>query len=226
MTAVFSDIVGRYVHLTVQDVAYRVSFEQAGQGVPVLLQNTAGSDGRQWRHLLEDPDLTARFSFVAYDLPFHGKSLPPTGKPWWSERYSLSQSFLIDFVAAMAAALAMEGGIYIGCSMGGHLAPDLALLRPGLFRAVIAVEGGLATHDPEPFLDYLSHPRASNEVKAGLMLSQMSRSVPSRSAGRRRGSTARAVRRSFGAISITTSESTTSHRVRLTSIRRKPRCMS
>ncbi len=32
--------------------------------------------------------------------------------------------------------------------MGGHLAPDLALAKPGLFRAVIAVEGGLATHDP------------------------------------------------------------------------------
>jgi pimeloyl-ACP methyl ester carboxylesterase len=74
----------------------------------------------------------------------------------------------------MVAALGMDRGIYVGCSMGGHLAPDLALLRPGLFRAVIAVEGGLATHDPEPFLPYLSHPRASNEAKSGLMLTQMS----------------------------------------------------
>ena len=174
MVTTFSPIVGRYVHVTVKDVEYRVYFEEAGKGVPVLLQHTAGTDGRQWRHVLEDPNLTSEFRFVAYDLPYHGKSLPPVGKAWWKERYSLSQSFLVDFVATMVSALGMEKGIYVGCSMGGHLAPDLALLRPGLFRAVIAVEGGLATHDPEPFLPYLSHPRASNEAKAGLMLTQMS----------------------------------------------------
>lgn len=178
MAAQLSPIVGRYIHLTVQGVEYRVYFEEVGQGIPVICQHTAGSDGRQWRHLLEDPELTSRYRFVAYDLPYHGKSVPPLGKKWWSERYSLTQSFLVDFVATMAAALDMEGGIYMGCSMGGHLAPDLALLRPGLFRAVISVEGGLATHDPEPFNKYLSHPRASNEAKGGLMLSQMSPKSP------------------------------------------------
>jgi pimeloyl-ACP methyl ester carboxylesterase len=173
-----SPIVGRYVHVTVEDIEYRVYFEEAGQGTPVLFQHTAGSDGRQWRHLLESPELTSRFRFVAYDLPYHGKSLPPLGKPWWSERYSLNQSFLLDFVGAMVEALEMEKPIYVGCSMGGHLAPDIALLRPGLFRAVVAVEGGLATHDPEPFFKYLSHPRASNEAKASLMMSQTSPRSP------------------------------------------------
>jgi pimeloyl-ACP methyl ester carboxylesterase len=170
----FSPIIGRYVHVTVKDVEYRVHFEEVGQGTPVLFQHTAGSDGRQWRHLLESPELTSRFRFVSYDLPYHGRSVPPLGKSWWSERYSLSQSFLVEFVEAMVKALEMENPIYVGCSMGGHLAPDLALLRPGLFRAVVAVEGGLATHDPEPFNKYLSHPRASNESKAALMMSQTS----------------------------------------------------
>ena len=90
----------------------------------------------------------------------------------------LNQSFLVDFMEAMVSALDMEKPIYVGCSMGGHLAPDLALLRPGLFRAVVAVEGGLATHDPEPFNKYLSHPRASNEAKAALMMSQTSPKSP------------------------------------------------
>lgn len=178
MSAKFSPIVGRYVHVTVQGVEYRVYFEEAGQGVPVLFQHTAGSDGRQWRHMLETPELTSRFRFVSYDLPYHGKSVPPTSKAWWKERYSLSQSFLLDFVGAMVEALEMKDPIYVGCSMGGHLAPDIALLRPGLFRAVVAVEGGLATHDPEPFNKYLSHPRASNESKASLMLSQTSPRSP------------------------------------------------
>jgi pimeloyl-ACP methyl ester carboxylesterase len=170
----FSPIVGRYVYVTVQGVEYRVYFEEAGQGTPVLLQHTAGTDSRQWRHILEDEMLTSKFRFIAHDLPYHGRSLPPVSKPWWRERYSLSQGFLIEFIEAMAKALDVENGIYIGCSMGGHLAPDLALLRPGLFRAAIAVQGGLATHDPEPFLEHLSHPRASNETKAGLMMGQMS----------------------------------------------------
>jgi pimeloyl-ACP methyl ester carboxylesterase len=173
-----TEITGRYVYLTVQGTEYRVYFEEAGQGTPVLCQHTAGSDGRQWRHLLEDPELTKEFRFVAYDLPFHGRSLPPTDRPWWSERYSLDQAFLVEFVSEMAAALQMEGGVYMGCSMGGHLAPDLALLRPGLFSAVLAIQGGLATHDPEPFNKWLSHPRTSNESKAALMMGQTSPNSP------------------------------------------------
>jgi pimeloyl-ACP methyl ester carboxylesterase len=178
MAAKFSRVVGRYAYVTVKGVEYRVYFEEAGQGTPVLFQHTAGSDGRQWRYLLESSDLISRFRFVAHDLPYHGKSLPPLSKAWWRERYSLSQSFLVEFMEAMVRALDMEKPIYVGCSMGGHLAPDLALLRPGLFRAVIAVEGGLATHDPEPFNKYLSHPRASNEAKAALMMSQTSPKSP------------------------------------------------
>ena len=133
MATRFSPITGRYVHLTVQGVEYRVYFEEAGEGTPVLMQHTAGSDGRQWRHILEDEKLTSEFRFIAHDLPYHGKSLPPLGKPWWRERYSLSQSFAVDFIEAMTKALGIEKGIYVGCSMGGHLAPDLALARAGTF---------------------------------------------------------------------------------------------
>jgi pimeloyl-ACP methyl ester carboxylesterase len=178
MPAKFSRVVGRYVYVPVKGHEYRVYFEEAGQGIPVLFQHTAGSDGRQWRYLIESSELTSRFRFVAHDLPYHGKSLPPLDRAWWRERYSLSQSFLVEFMEAMVGALEMEKPIYVGCSMGGHLAPDLALLRPGLFRAVVAVEGGLATHDPEPFNKYLSHPRASNEAKAALMMSQTSPKSP------------------------------------------------
>src|SRR3954454_5685269 len=102
-------IAGRYVYLTVQGTEYRVYFEEAGQGTPILCQHTAGSDGRQYRHLLEDPEITQDFRVVAYDLPFHGRSLPPTSRPWWSERYSLDQAFLVEFVTAFAAALELEG---------------------------------------------------------------------------------------------------------------------
>ena len=98
MARICTEITGRYVYVTVQGVEYRVYYEEAGEGMPILCQHTAGSDGRQWRHLLEDPELTKEFRIIATDLPFHGKSLPPTEQAWWSERYSLNQAFLLDFV--------------------------------------------------------------------------------------------------------------------------------
>jgi pimeloyl-ACP methyl ester carboxylesterase len=178
MTPRIADVTGHYIYLTIDGIEYRVYYEEAGTGTPVLMQHTAGTDGRQWRHLLEDADLTADYRLVAYDLPYHGRSLPPVGKEWWKEEYALHQDFLMKFVVALARALDMEHGIFMGCSMGGHLAPDLALHYPGFFRAVLAVEGGLATHDAEPFNPYLYHPRCSNEMKGALMITQTSPRSP------------------------------------------------
>ena len=41
--------------------------------------HTAGSDARQFRHLLCDPDVTEHYRVIAFDLPWHGKSNPPPG---------------------------------------------------------------------------------------------------------------------------------------------------
>ncbi|MGH9271657.1 MAG: alpha/beta fold hydrolase, partial [Ilumatobacteraceae bacterium] len=82
--------VGRYVHLELDGLDHRVYYETAGQGIGLLCQHTAGADGRQWRHLLEDERVTDRFQVVVYDLPSHGKSLPPAGRAWWTEPYVLT----------------------------------------------------------------------------------------------------------------------------------------
>src|SRR5262245_24551637 len=95
-----SNIAGRYMYMTLDGVEYRIYFEEAGQGIPVLLQHTAGSDSRQWRHLLEDPELTARFRFIAYDLPFHGRSVPPLSQEWWKVEYELHQDHFMATVVA------------------------------------------------------------------------------------------------------------------------------
>ncbi len=72
-------ILGRYLHLDFQGRPYRVYFEEAGAGIPLLCLHTAGADGRQFRHLLNDAAVTARFRVIAFDMPWHGKSLPPPG---------------------------------------------------------------------------------------------------------------------------------------------------
>ena len=134
--------VGRYRYVRIQGVQYRVYCEEAGQGIPLVLQHTAGSDGRQWRHLLEDRELQQHFRMIAYDLPYHGKSLPPTGVAWWEQEYKLTTELLLDSVVAICQALGLERPVYMGCSVGGYLAPDLALYRPDAFRAVIGVNSG------------------------------------------------------------------------------------
>ena len=138
----FDSAVGRYVYVRIQGVQYRVYYEEAGEGIPLVLQHTAGADGRQWRHLLEDRELQQKFRMISYDLPYHGKSLPPTGVAWWTQEYRLTTELLMDSVVAISDALELNRPVYMGCSVGGYLAPDLALYRPDEFRAVIGINSG------------------------------------------------------------------------------------
>ncbi|WP_051683604.1 alpha/beta fold hydrolase [Blastococcus sp. URHD0036] len=135
--------VGRYVHLDIDGVDHRVYYEEAGSGIPLLCQHTAGSDGRQWRHLLEDERVTSRFRVISYDLPFHGKSLPPTGIAWWAQKYRLTRETLMQVPMGLTDALGLDRPAFIGSSVGGMLALDLGRYHPDLFRAVISCEGAL-----------------------------------------------------------------------------------
>jgi pimeloyl-ACP methyl ester carboxylesterase len=174
--AQFDAATGRYVHLEIAGVAYRVYFEENGDGIPLLLQHTAGADARQWRHVLEDSQLARRFRMVAYDLPYHGRSLPPTDIAWWEQEYRLTKDFLMRVPRALSAALELERPVFMGSSIGGHLALDLALHYPDEFRAVIGLEAAAAT--PGGYLDIWNHPRVSNAFKASVMYGLMSPAAP------------------------------------------------
>ena len=140
----FDAAVGRYVYVPVNGVQYRMYYEEAGKGIPIVLQHTAGSDGRQWRHLLEDEELQQRFRMIAYDLPFHGKSVPPAGVKWWEREYRLTGALVMDTIVSFCRALNLDRPVYMGCSIGGYLAPDLALYHLNDFRAVIGVNASIA----------------------------------------------------------------------------------
>ena len=87
-------VTGRYVTIDVDGKEYKVFYLYNGEGQPLICQHTAGCHGSQWRHLFEVPEITERFRLIAYDLPFHGKSVPPVSKEWWAERYDLKGDFL------------------------------------------------------------------------------------------------------------------------------------
>jgi len=166
---VFDAPQGRYVHLQLGGHDHRVYFEEAGQGIPLLLQHTAGCHGSQWRHLFECRDITSRFRLIAYDLPMHGKSLPPVTRDWWSEPYALRGEFLRSVPLILSRVLGLDRPVFMGCSVGGLLALDLAHKHADQFRAVIAVEGALRIGGDLAALEMLYHPQVSNAYKARLM---------------------------------------------------------
>jgi pimeloyl-ACP methyl ester carboxylesterase len=172
----FDAAIGRYVYLTIDGVEYRTYFESNGTGIPLLLQHTAGADGRQWRHVLEDAELARHFQLIAYDLPYHGKSVPPTGERWWAQEYRLTRDFLVQVPVTLARALGLARPLYMGSSIGGHLALDLARERPDDFRAVIGLEA--AAYTPGGYVDDFHHPNIGNDYKAHLMYGLMSPTSP------------------------------------------------
>ena len=169
----FDAPVGRYVHLELGEGDdrgdHRLYFEEAGTGIPLLCQHTAGSHGSQWRHLFENPAITDHFRVIAYDLPHHGKSLPPVGRRWWAEPYRLTGGFLRSVPVELTRALDLDRPVFLGCSVGGLLAMDLALHHPALFRAVISLEGALHVGGEHERLTGFWDPRVSNETKARMM---------------------------------------------------------
>src|ERR687892_1298756 len=101
MAADLEPILGRYVGLSLAGRPQRVYFEEAGEGIPLVCLHTAGADGRQFRHLLNDAEITRHFRVIAFDMPWHGKSLPPAG--WQDEEYTLTTRGYVELIRAFCA---------------------------------------------------------------------------------------------------------------------------
>lgn len=131
-------IIGRYLRLDLGGRAHRVYVEEAGQGIPLLCLHTAGSDGRQWRGLLNDDAVTRHFRCIAFDLPWHGKSSPPEG--WWQEEYRLTTAAYVDAVLGVSSALGLDRPLVMGCSIGGRVVLELAAAHGRALRGVIGLQ--------------------------------------------------------------------------------------
>lgn len=170
-------ITGKYVHVDVDGTDHRIYFEENGpeDGIPLLCQHTAGCNNQEWRHLLTNEEITDEFRVIAYDLPFHGKSVPPTDREWWSEDYTLTAETFAETIVGIADALDLDDPIFMGSSMGGNITLELADWYPERFRALIGLECG--AHSPGFYIDWLDHPHINTtELNAyacwGLMAKQ------------------------------------------------------
>ena len=73
MSAVFDDVTGHYVQLNLTGESVRLYFEESGNGIPLLCLHTAGADGRQYREIIRNSDVTDRFRVIIPDMPWHGR---------------------------------------------------------------------------------------------------------------------------------------------------------
>ncbi len=174
-------ITGRYIHVAVDGRNYRTYFEENGQGEPLVCLHTAGADSIEFRHLLTDAEITERYRVIAFDMPWHGRSLPPDG--WWEEEYRLTREFYVKFIVAFSRALGLDKPILMGCSMGGYVMFDVARQHPDDFGAFISLQG----RDYEPAWDGLSKWYRHPEVNANAMVQSLIASlIPATAAPARR----------------------------------------
>ncbi|HIO38272.1 MAG TPA: alpha/beta hydrolase, partial [Rhodospirillales bacterium] len=144
---------------------------------PLVCLHTAGSDSRQFRHLMTDPSITDHYRVLTFDLPWHGKSNPPIG--WREIEYKLTTGLYKETVVAFCQAMELNQPVIMGCSMGGRIVLHLALEYPDDYRAVIALEGADRLK-PYYDTDWLHRPDVNGgEVAAGFVSGQIAPQSPS-----------------------------------------------
>ena len=147
-------IVGRYLNLTSGGGEYRIFYEEAGEGVPLVCLHTAGADSRQFRHVLNDADIAAKFRIIAFDLPYHGKSNPPDR--WWLKKYRLTTKAYVGIVRDFWRDLGLDRPVVMGCSMGGAVVLKVAADYQNEITGVIGLESAAFAEGRDN--DFLHHP--------------------------------------------------------------------
>jgi pimeloyl-ACP methyl ester carboxylesterase len=129
---------GGYVWIDFEGRPSRIYYEEAGKGRDLLCLHTAGSDSRQFYKLLNDAGLGAEWRMVAFDLPWHGKSLPPEGAPIGG--WELTTERYVEAIEAVIAALDQRRPVLLGSSMAGQICLEMALRWGERLGGVIACE--------------------------------------------------------------------------------------
>jgi pimeloyl-ACP methyl ester carboxylesterase len=138
VTARIEPVTGRYAHLELGGKPHRIYFEEAGQGIPLLCLHTAGSDGRQYRAVLNDAAITRSYRVIVFDMPWHGKSSPPAG--WEKEDYRLTAAAYTDLIMTFVRELGLVRPVVMGCSIGGRIVLHLALEHARSLRALVGLQ--------------------------------------------------------------------------------------
>lgn len=163
-------ILGRYAHIEIEGVRHRIYWEEAGAGIPLVCLHTAGSDGRQYRAVLNDPEITKHFRVMVFDMPRHGKSSPAPGT--FEDDYALTAAHYVAQIMAFCEAFELDRPVAMGCSIGGRIVLHLARHHPEAFRALIGLQSS-AHVDPYYDTTWLDRP----DVHGGRMCGAFAHSL-------------------------------------------------
>ena len=135
-------ILGRYVNVDIAGRKNRIYFEESTLSdkgaTPIICLHTAGSNNAQFRHLMVDEEVAKNFKVIAFDMPWHGKSLPPVG--YQNEEYKLTTELYVETVNTFITAIGVNRPVIMGCSMGGRIVLELARRFGENLKAVIGLE--------------------------------------------------------------------------------------
>jgi pimeloyl-ACP methyl ester carboxylesterase len=150
----FEPIKGRYFKVDIDGTENRIFVEEAGSGTPLLCLHTAGADSRQYRHVLNDPEVTSRFRVIAFDMPYHGRSTP--AGEWWLSKYRLTTASYLSLVRAVWLTLGLERPVVMGCSMGGAIVLKVAAEFQEELTGIVGLES--SAYAPGRYNELLHHP--------------------------------------------------------------------
>lgn len=104
-------------------------YEIHGEGDPLVLLHGLGSSTRDWE--LQVPAFARQFQVITLDLRGHGRSAKPPG-PY-------SMALFAEDTARLIKELGVEPAHFLGISLGGMVAFQLAIDHPDLVRSLIIV---------------------------------------------------------------------------------------
>ena len=107
---------------TIQLEGVSLSYEEHGEGTPILLLHGLGSSGQDWEYVA--PLLAAHHHVLIPDVRGHGRSDKPAG--------DYGVPLFAQDIAALCQRLGLTGLHVVGLSMGGMIAFQLAVDRPEL----------------------------------------------------------------------------------------------
>jgi pimeloyl-ACP methyl ester carboxylesterase len=116
--------------LAVDIDGFRVAYQRAGEGPPLILLHGILSDSRAWSRQL--PDLASDYTVVAWDAPGAGQSSDPP-ESFGSDGY-------VDCLSAFMDALELNHAHVLGLSWGGVLAQELYRRYPERVRSLILAD--------------------------------------------------------------------------------------
>jgi 3-oxoadipate enol-lactonase len=118
---------------------FKIHYVEQGEGPAVVFAHGYDMDHTMFAPQFED--LPDRYRCIAWDMRGHGRSDCPDG-PW-------SMQDLVDDMVAFIDGVDAGPCHLVGMSVGGMIAPRVALQRPELVRSLVLIDTSADAEDPE-----------------------------------------------------------------------------